>query len=369
VDIEQAFVAAWPEIATRLSVQASTGVPNVTIARLEHRVVARATSGLFRISLDAGRGATLIAKLLTIDEDANSRWRTSSDPNDPYYWKRELLVYRNGWFGAPGHGIRAPKLYGSHEDDESAAIFMEDVRGTHGQAWLRDDYVRCARKLAMYHARAVAHPPALSNAFFAEYLRRHEPLFAVQRSRDVVQKYPSLERLDPYLSNVDQIWKRRQQLLEFLERIPSVPCHFDFFASNVFGCGNDEDVVAIDLAYAGMGNIGHDLANLMADGVADFFIPASEADSYWSEVVEAYLRELERHVAIDTTLVRQAILRTAALKFAWLFPATLALAQDDQRVAEIAARNGSADAFFAKRCATLEFIGRLIQRTLDDGAS
>jgi thiamine kinase-like enzyme len=164
---------------------------------------------------------------------------------------------------------------------------------------------------------------------------------------------------------VRRLWERRADVLEFCATVPLTRCHNDFWSPNLFASRHPEDTVAIDLAYAGLGPLGHDAANLAGDAVLDFFVPAADAERLWHAVAAGYGRGLS--TALSGDMVRTAehiMVLTAALKFAWLIPATFQVASTPEGIARIAEQHGDPTTFFRKRCAALRFVGALIERSL-----
>ncbi len=176
---------------------------------------------------------------------------------------------------------------------------------------------------------------------------------------------PRLERagLEEFTEPTRAVWLRRGELLKVLAKAPLVRSHFDFRGPNLFLDDKARQVIAVDLAFAGVGSMGHDAANLIVDDVADFFIAPEDADIAWRKISAAYLQAASGHVtAEELERVRLAMQITVALKFAWLLPATFQVARDTSALKTLQNRHGDLDDFFRKRSAGLRFIGTFLAR-------
>ncbi|HEY1680282.1 MAG TPA: phosphotransferase [Candidatus Tumulicola sp.] len=337
---------------------------------MEHDVVDEATRGLWRIAGSAaGQLFSTVAKQIGYTAGSSSRWRTNTEQRDPYYWKREYDAYRNGAFGRPGSGVRSATLYASTDRSDGALLFLEDVQGVDGWSWSRADYIDVARKLARYQAAAETRTAARAasteerfNGLLIEYLRRREFFFdGAWRSEDC-SGFPEVDRLRAFAPAVNRLWDDREQLYRTFGEIPATRCHFDFWGPNVFVSADPlEDVVAIDLAHAGVGNLGHDVANLIVDDAVDLLIPTGDIERVWSDAVAAYIEEVLLAIPMDDGRLGRAIELSGALKYAWLFPAMFELVLDDGKLEALEAKRGDVATFLRGRCAALEFVGGLIE--------
>jgi hypothetical protein len=367
--IDADFGGAWPAISASLSLNVSFDEVEYSVAPLEHDVIDEATRGLWRIAGSAaGQAFSTVAKEIGHTAGSPSRWRTNTEPSDPYYWKREYDAYRNALFGKPGSGIRSAMLYASAERRDSALLFLEDVQGKDGWSWSRADYVDVARKLARYQAASETRAAATAskderfNGLLIEYLRRREFFFEGAWRSGERSGFPEVDRLRAFAPAVDRVWNHREQLYRAFEQVPATRCHFDFWGPNVFVRADPlDDVVAIDLAHAGIGNLGHDIANLVVDDAIDLLIPTDDIDRVWGDTVAAYVQEVQVSVLVDESELGRAIELSGALKYAWLFPATFELVRDNSKLEAVQAKRGNVATFLRRRCAALEFVGGLIE--------
>ena len=88
------------------------------------------TAGLVRVA-DARQ--SLMCKTLRLGELARngSRWAGSAAADDPFYWRREALVYAHGLPGRLAGRLRGPHCHGVFDrPDGSVAIWLEDLATT-----------------------------------------------------------------------------------------------------------------------------------------------------------------------------------------------------------------------------------------------
>jgi hypothetical protein len=363
--------AAWKNIAENMHDAPSEWSSAFRASAISHRAVASGTAGLWRI---AWRGAnapsSLVVKRLAPSEGAGARWQATSDPADPFYWAREALAYEARFFGGERTGIRSAQCYFVDRHDDVIDLYLEDVAGEPGSGWAIDAYALAAERLGRFQAAATALPadaPWMSGpGFFAAYIARRDDLYAeAEAAMRAPTPYLEGEGLRELGPAVRRLWERRERALAFCATLPLTRCHNDFWSPNLFALRRRAQTVAIDLAYAGLGPPGHDPANLAADAVMDFFVPAADAQRLWDAVAAGYGRGLSTGLAGEAVRTAEQVMElTAALKFAWLIPATFRVAGTPAGVATIAEQHGDPGEFFRKRSAALRFIGTLVERSL-----
>ena len=338
---------------------------------ISHRPVASGTAGLWRIAWPAGQSApgSLVVKRITPSGGAALRWQATSDACDPYYWAREALAYEAEFFGDDRSGMRSAHCYLVDRDDDGIDLYLEDVAGKPGSTWTIETYAVAAEQLGRYQAAATELPADMEwlggRGFFASYIARRDDLYA-QADTLVRVSAPHLdgEGLREQGAAVRSLWERRDDVLAYCATLPLTRCHNDFWSPNLFAIKPGE-TVAIDLAYAGLGPLGHDPANLVGDAVLDFFVAAADAGRLWDAVAAGYRRGLSAGLTSDIVRGAEHVMElTAALKFAWLIPATFRVASTPEGVARIAEQHGDPTMFFRKRCAALRFISTLVERSL-----
>jgi hypothetical protein len=363
--------ANWETIAPRINGAPPTWTGAFRANAIGHRPVASGTAGLWRIAWPGdGAPGSLVVKRITPSDGTAVRWQATSDPSDPFYWAREALAYEARFFGDEHSGIRSARCYLIDRDDDGIDLYLEDVAGEPGSAWTIETYALAAERLGRYQAAATALPVDMEwmrgPGFFAGYIARRDDLYA---EADALVRLPAHHLEDEGLREfgpaVRRLWERRADVLAFCAALPLTRCHNDFWSPNLFAIEQPGETVAIDLAYAGLGPPGHDPANLAADALVDFFVPAADAQPLWDATTAGYGRGLSAGFSAGMVRTAEHVMElTAALKFAWLIPATFRIASTPEGVDRIAERHGDPEAFFRKRCAALRFIGSLVERSL-----
>jgi hypothetical protein len=244
------------------------------------------TVGVWRVR---GADRTAVLKLIRLGAAPLPRWPSKPDPSDPYYWRREALVYGSGLLDGL-EGLRAPQLLGAFErGDGSLAIWLEDV--PESPPWTTDRLGAFARRLGRTQAafaRALPDEEWLPTGFLRRYLRLHEIGGA-----------------------------ECEAVLARLDELPHTLGHNDLHPANVHA----EGTVVLDWAFSGLAPLGLDAGVLVADGIADGVIPADQADAAGTVVWEAYAAGLsDGGFDGDVDAIRWAFLRGTALRLSWLDP-------------------------------------------------
>ena len=129
------------------------------------------------------------------------------------------------------------------------------------------------------------------------------------------------------------VWAERESILRRVETAPRTLGHHDFHPANLFG---DGETVVVDWAYCGVGALGEDAGNLVADTLLDGVVPASEGPALRRTVWNGYLRGLAASgFAVDEFEVEvlYVFLAGTALKFAWVPALAVSLGLDEPFVA------------------------------------
>jgi hypothetical protein len=233
-----------------------------------------ATAGLWTVTAGGDRA---VLKVIRLGGDAGSRWPSSPDPLDPYYWRREALAYASGLlepFGAPV--LRAEVA----RDDGSVALWLEAVADT--EPWTSERFARVARRVGRAQAGEAPADAWLARHWLARYLHLHGiapgPVHAA------------------------------------LEQLPQTLCHHDLHPANVL----DGDRI-VDWAYCGAGARGSDAGVLVADGLADQVFAGDVVDEVADAVWNGYVAGLrDAGWNGDEAEVRFAFARGTALRLSWL---------------------------------------------------
>jgi len=231
-----------------------------------------------------------VLKLIRLGAAPLPRWPSEPDPSDPYYWRREALLYESGLLGGL-EGLRAPHLLGVFErEDGSIALWLEDV--PESPQWTPETLGAFARRLGRAQATFARRLPDedwLPKGFLRRYVRLHEIGGA-----------------------------ECETVLARLDTLPHTLAHNDLHPANVHGDGT----VVLDWAFGGLSPLGLDPGVLVADGIADGVISAEQSDAVGRAVWDGYAAGLrDSGFKDDVDAIRWAFLRGTALRLSWLDPA------------------------------------------------
>jgi Ser/Thr protein kinase RdoA (MazF antagonist) len=244
------------------------------------------TVGVWRVRSEAG---SAVRKLIRLGAAPVPRWPSEPERADPYYWRREALVYESGLLERLD-GLRAPRLLGLFERmDGSVALWLEDVPAS--PSWTPDRLGAFAERLGRAQGALVRSLPdenSLGRGFLRRYVELHE------------------------IGGADS-----DAVLARLDALPHTFAHNDLHPANVHGDG----AVVLDWAFCGLAPLGLDPGVLVGDGVADSAITSEDADAAADAVWAGYASGLrDAGFAGDLTQIRWAFLRGTALRLSWLDP-------------------------------------------------
>jgi hypothetical protein len=293
---------------------------------LPHTAVASATAGLWRVRV-ADRSA--VVKVLAHSPDRGSpNWRSGGDEAHWYYWRREAEAYRSGLLDGLGGGLRAPRCdLVAERDDDTVAVWLEDLRGDPAPSWSIDRYHLAARHLGQAQGefaagRPLPGEPWLTRRWLRSYL--DQPL-----RRLTVPTDPALWRIpvladwfpDPPIEGLQAMRADRQRFLTVLDHMPTTLCHFDLHPANLFDGGRGT-TAALDWSFVGIGALGEDAGNLVPDAVLDFHVGPEDLRALYDAVADGYSAGLrDAGWTGPSTTVRLAMSATMAAKYAWIGPA------------------------------------------------
>ncbi|WP_345564023.1 phosphotransferase [Nonomuraea rosea] len=173
----------------------------------------------------------------------------ADDPRHWAYWRREPLAYASGLLPY-GTELTAPRCHGVVDD----VVYLADVSGSPGSPRV------AARRLGAWQAgAAVPGVPWLAGHQLAQRL--------------AVGEWTPVDA-DPRVAG---LWRRQEELLNALARLPVVLTHGDFSPGNLVA--SEGRTVVLDWATLGAGPVGADLAALalgtLADPVPDYLAGAA----------------------------------------------------------------------------------------------
>jgi len=217
---------------------------------------------------------------------------TNDDPSEPRYWKREVLAYQSGQLVDLPGGLAAPRFFGTVEFSEQVVgLWLENIVDRVGPRWPLQHYGLVARHLGQFNGAFLAEPelpswPWLSQGWLREHVSRAAPNFA-HLSRSLDQPLTRRWFIGDDAHRLLRLWEERQLFLDALDRLPQTLLHRDAFRRNLFARHTkegDDQTVAVDWTYVGIGAIGEELA------------PLVHASLYFSEVDKTKARKLDRIV-------------------------------------------------------------------------
>jgi hypothetical protein len=235
--------------------------------------------------------------------------RAPINHTDPTYWnyhRREILAYQTGLLSDLPGGLSAPRCLGMSEYAEDLCwLWLEDVSDSGSQTWSLAEYGLAARHLGRFNgAYATGRPLPLSPWLSQHWLRG----WLVEYERgcwDTVNlmgdehfwEHPLLRSAfpRPISAEVLRLWDSHNALLTTLDQLPQTFCHMDAYRPNLFirrdAQGNDQ-TVAIDWVFAGIGSLGEEIANLWVASLIWFEYDAADARSLDEAVFAGYLAGL-----------------------------------------------------------------------------
>jgi hypothetical protein len=241
------------------------------------------------------------------------------DPQGYRYWKREVEAYRSGLLQRLPGAVTAPRGYEvSYKSDDSAWIWMEDVKDEGGVPWSLEQYGGVARRLGQFNGaylvgKALPTEAWLTHDWLRRYLEHAAPMVDFLRENPA---HPVVQKMLPgiTLPLTLGLWDERMRMQQVLDSLPQTFCHQDAFGRNLFMRG--EQVVAIDWGYAGIAPLGVELAPLIgvASGLAG--VPSSQLRELDQVCFEGYLQGLRDSGFIpDARQVRRGYTLTVLLRY------------------------------------------------------
>lgn len=220
---------------------------------------------------------TAIAKLVR---------RNDLAPDHPWWWRRELDVYRSEWLGdRMPVGLSLPECLGSMTTDDAAVIVLSDLpfdRESRTAAWYGDLAILLGQ-LNGPSADPAATPPWATRRFVA-----HETEEAASLIPDAVANRSLViaDVIDLWEPLLERIALAGTQLVVVLSSFPIGLHHLDAFSRNATRVG--ERFVLIDWAYTGLAPLGCDAASLIAVTAMHGDVPGARLGEFHDAVADGY---------------------------------------------------------------------------------
>jgi hypothetical protein len=288
---------------------------------------AQDNSRLFRFTGNANKQGepvqwSLILKLI--------RWDPAfEDPSNIVYWKREPLAYQSRYLSTLPGRLVAPKCFAVVEQpDKTIWLWIEEVKDEIGFQWPLSRYGLAARHLGQFNGLFLTEQPLPSWPWLRSgWLRA----YTAQAASGIAQlrnagDHPLVRRIFPpdVAHNVLKLWAEREMFLDTLDHLPQTLCHRDAFRRNLFarrGVDGQEQTVAIDWAFVGIGAIGEEIVAPVATNVGFHEVELEEVHELEKIVFEGYLEGLnEVGWRGDPRAVRFCYAVASALRYALPIP-------------------------------------------------
>jgi hypothetical protein len=148
----------------------------------------------------------------------------------------------------------------------------------------------------------------------------------------------------------------RERYLQCLEEEAQTLCHFDVWPGNIFE-GTDEFIM-IDWAFAGIGALGEDAANLFYHSAMEFEFEQYHLAHFEEVILESYIDGLASSGTRFSQQTVRRIFNASAIRYLWLFPDLVTNAHHNAY-----GRNPASESEFIEvRIALLEHILRNLER-------
>jgi Phosphotransferase enzyme family len=242
-------------------------------------VPGQSTGGLYRLSgtavyQDAPIQWSLVLKVVSVPPDAPPIF---TEPDQPLYWKREVLAYQSGVLDTLPGGLRAPRCIDvTEQPDGSYHLWLEDVADTYGPVWMLAQYGIAARTLGRFNGAYLAgqsmsaYPWLVRDGIASQRgAIEHAPWLRDLIADTRAWQHPLLSSTFPgnTAERLLRLWDTRDALFDALARMPRTLCHLDAWQGNLFfppGGNGHAGLIAIDWAVIGKAAPGVDPGDLLA---------------------------------------------------------------------------------------------------------
>ncbi len=241
-------------------------------------------------------------------------------------WRREPLAFASGLLNKLPGRLTAPRCLGVVErSSDEIWIWLEEVRGQPGTEWSRQRIVLGARHLGQFNgAYLVGECLPSAPWLMRDMLRRwiaHLTASVEQLLEELSRGHPLLQRGWPtdVGDALSRLWTEREIFTESLDRLPQTFCHHDANGRNLIArrsTNGDEQTVAVDWDFAGIGPPGYELVPLCGELLPAFRFGLAEARDLAEDVFEGYLAGLrDAGWQGDQGLVRFGFTAALALRY------------------------------------------------------
>lgn len=314
-----------------------------TVNPLSHEKIIDTTGGLFCFS-GQSQSPQGVRPWKIVMKCINNPAEPGEQPRVWYYWKREILAFQSGLLAHLPPGVRAPRFYGVTENETGAWIWMEYIEETTGKHWTLEDFRRAAQHLGRSQGKYLAGTPLidqpwLTQAFFRSTWDKKGrwSMFMDPASAENAWQSPITQRGfdDRHTSRVLQLLAEKERFFDVNDRLPQVLCHNDASRRNFIWARSvetgEEELIAVDWAFCGIGGIGNDLGGLVGTSMFFFEYDPRDAETLELAQLDGYLAGLtESGARLDARLVRLGYLISLSFWMGAMLPgwAAVMLAPD-----------------------------------------
>jgi len=230
------------------------------------------------------------------------------DVTNIWYWKREFLAFQSGLLNElPEGGVKAPRFYGSFEQENRVWLWMEYIRDIDPPRWSLQRFTDAALRLgrlngAYLNGRSLPGYPWLS--------RDQGITWTMDMSPEGVWDHPGVHQMfsPENLQRFRRLWKERERFFQAYHDLPQVFGHCDSGRRNHLFCLNstgEEEMVSIDWAWCGIAPLGWDLTMLLPNSALLYEMEPEDLPGVEETAFPAYLEGLRSAGwQGDTRLVR-----------------------------------------------------------------
>lgn len=250
-----------------------------------------------------------------------------NEPSHYNYWKREILAYQSGLLDKLPSIIHAPRCFGIEErDNQTVWLWLEEVSDYYQGDWTYIQYEKIALLLGRFNGTYLVEKELPTEEWLCK-----EWLSSWVRECDKFDDGTALNEEtwdDDYISSLfppdmfnrySMFHEKRTQLLMKLRELPKVFTHNDAWYPNLF-LQEDETIVAIDWAFAGITGVGEELGRfygLCLHSGIDFY----DMEKLSEILFENYCKGLyDAGWSEDTKLVRFGFTTAAGIRCGMMIP-------------------------------------------------
>jgi hypothetical protein len=192
------------------------------------------------------------------------------DLSDAWHWKREYWAMESGLLSKLPGPLVPPRCYGVEEQPDGAWIWMEHILDHSPRRWGIDEFVFAAEQLgrttgAWLSSGTKLDYPWLSQKLAQTWAEGFGPSEEVWANEYVSKAWSSSMK-----ERLMAVWAERVRLNAALERLPQTFAHFDSQRRNLMiraRPDGEEELVAVDWAWCGIGPVGADAAILIGNSM------------------------------------------------------------------------------------------------------